>query len=48
MFYHVGGSWHTENIQINNVIGEKEECVVYVMEKIYMNFMANPSMLWLT
>ena len=32
--YHVGDSWHTQNIQINNVIGENESCVFSFMEKL--------------
>ena len=32
-FYHVGDSQHTQNIQINKVIGENEKCVFYFTEK---------------
>ena len=27
--YHVGDSRHTQNIQINNVIGENEKCLLF-------------------
>ena len=30
--YHVGESRHTQNIQINKVIGENEKCVFYFIE----------------
>ena len=33
---------HTQNIQINKVIGENEKCVFYFMEKKHTNFLANP------
>ena len=33
MLYHVGDSWHAQNIQINKVIGENEKCVFYFMGK---------------
>ena len=33
MLYHMGDSQHTQNIQINKVIGENEKCVLYLMEK---------------
>ena len=29
----VGDGWHTQNIQINIVIGENEKCVFYFTEK---------------
>ena len=29
MLYHVGASWHIQNIKINKVIGENEKCVFY-------------------
>ena len=29
----MGDSQHTQNIQINKVIGENEKCVFYFMEK---------------
>ena len=32
-YTHVGDSRHTQNIQINKVIGGNEKCVVYFMEK---------------
>ena len=41
MLYHVGDSRHTQNIQINKVIGENEECVSYFTEKNETNFSAN-------
>ena len=31
--YHAGDSWHTQNVQINKVIGENEKRVFYFMEK---------------
>ena len=34
MLYHMGGSQHTQNIQINKVIGEIEKCVFYFTEKL--------------
>ena len=40
MLYHVGDSQHTQNIQINKVIGEKEKCVFY--GKNHMDFFTNP------
>ena len=33
MFYYMGDSWHTQNIQINKVIGENEQCVFCFIEK---------------
>ena len=33
MVYHVGDSRHTQNIQINKVIGGNEKCVFYFTEK---------------
>ena len=41
MLYHAGDSRHTQNIQINKVIGENEKCVFYFMEKLY-ELLANP------
>ena len=38
MLYHMGDSRHTQNIQINKVIGENEKCVFYFMEKIMQSF----------
>ena len=38
MLYHVGESWHTQNIQLNKVIGENEKCVFYFMEKTHKTF----------
>ena len=39
----MGGSWHTQNIQINKVIGKNEKCVFYFMGKINQSdFLANP------
>ena len=32
-YTHVGDSRHTQNIQINTVIGENEKYVLYFMEK---------------
>ena len=34
--YQARNSQHTQNIQINKVIGENEKCVFYLMEKIYI------------
>ena len=31
-------SWHTQNIQINKVIGKNEKCVFYFMEKTKWTF----------
>ena len=28
MLYHAEVSWHTQNIQINKVIGENEKCLL--------------------
>ena len=39
--YHVGDSRHTQNIQINNVIGENEKCVLYFTENSEWTFLAN-------
>ena len=33
MLYQVGDSRHTQNIQINKVIGENEKSVFYIMGK---------------
>ena len=41
MLYHPGDSRQTQNIQINKVISENEECVFYFMEKT-PDFLANP------
>ena len=38
----MGDSQHTQNIQINKVIGENEKCVFYFTEKKTMCFLANP------
>ena len=38
MLYHVGDSQHTQNIQINEVIGENEIYVFHFMEKTKWNF----------
>ena len=35
MLYHTGHSQHTQNIQINKVIGENEKYVFYFMGKKY-------------
>ena len=35
MLYHMGDSQHTQNIQINKVIGKNEKCVFHFMEKTY-------------
>ena len=34
MFYHTGDSQHTQNIQINKVIGENEKCVFSLTAKL--------------
>ena len=41
MFYHGEDSQHTQNIQINKVIGENEKWVFYFTEKT-KDFLANP------
>ena len=33
MLYHVGDSQHTQNMQINKVVGENEKCDYYFTEK---------------
>ena len=38
MLYHVGESQHTQNIQINKVIGKNEKKKSYFMEKIKRPF----------
>ena len=38
MLYHVGDSQNTQNIQINEVIGENEKNVFYFTEKKEMTF----------
>ena len=38
MSYHAGDSRHTQNIQINTVIGENEKYVTYFMEKTKQTF----------
>ena len=38
MLYHAGASWHTQNSQINNVIGENKKRVFYFMEKTNWTF----------
>ena len=35
-------TWYTQNIQVNEIIGENEKCVFYFMEKNLMDFLANP------
>ena len=42
VLYHVGDSRHSQNIQINKVIGESEKRVFYFMEKTPKDFLANP------
>ena len=34
MLHHVLDNQHTQNIQMNKVIGENEKCVLYFMEKL--------------
>ena len=49
MLYHMGDSWHTQNIQINKVIDENEKCIFYFTEKKNcMDFLANPILDWIT
>ena len=36
--HHVGDSQHTQNIQINKVIGENKKCVFYFMENTKWTF----------
>ena len=38
MFYHAGDSEHTQNTQINKVIGENEKRIFYFMEKTKQTF----------
>ena len=38
MLYHTGDSWRTQNIQINKVIAENEECVFHCTEKAKWTF----------
>ena len=38
----MGDSHHTQNIQINKVIGENEKCVFNFTEKNHGDFLANP------
>ena len=39
MFYHVGGSGHTQqNIQLNKVTGENEKCTFYFTKKTIQTF----------
>ena len=38
----MGDNQHTQNIQINNVIGENEKCVFYFKKKNVTDFLANP------
>ena len=42
MFYHVGENRHTQNIQVNKVIGGNEKCAFYFMKKIPTDFLASP------
>ena len=37
-FYHMGDSWHIQNVQNNKIIGENEKCVFYFMEKTIQIF----------
>ena len=41
MFDHVDDSQHTQNIQINKVIGEKKKCLSFY-KRTHMGFLANP------
>ena len=38
----MGDNRHTQNIQINEVIGENKKCIFYFMEKNHMEFLASP------
>ena len=38
MLYHIGDSQHTQNVQINKIIGENEKCIFYFMEKTKWTF----------
>ena len=38
MLYHVGDNWHTQNIQIDKIIGEYDISVYYFMEKTKWTF----------
>ena len=44
MLHHIEGNcWHTQNIQINKVIGENEKYVFYFTEKKHNGILANPA-----
>ena len=36
--FHAGDSRHTQNIQINNVLGDNETCIFYFTEKTKWTF----------
>ena len=38
MLYQMGDSWQTQNIPINEVIGENEKCIFYFTEKTKWSF----------
>ena len=38
MLYHRGDRGHTQNVQINKVIGENEKCVFYLTKKTKWTF----------
>ena len=42
MIHQAGDSWHTQNIQINKIIGENEKRGFYFTEKEHTEFLANP------
>ena len=42
MFYHVGDSQRTQNIQVNKVIAENVKHLFILWEKNYTDFLANP------
>ena len=42
MLYHAGDSQHTQNIQINKVIGEKRKMCILFYGKNRTDFLANP------
>ena len=43
LYHVVGDNQHTQNNQVNKVIGENEKCVFHFTKKNQMNFLANPT-----
>ena len=51
MLYHAGDSPHTQNTQINKVIGENEKCVFILRKKLnerfgQLNMLSLPFSMW--